>query len=127
MDLKQLASEPSPKEYFQKLFEIRDTLHVTHLMQPDRTLATHLALGEIYDGILPIVDGIVEGYSGVTGMVMNIPILATRPTDNPYEYVSDAYNYVTGHAGMFPSFIRNEIDNIAKILAVGMYKMKFVK
>lgn len=48
-------------------FEARDHAHVAHLRT--RSYAAHKALDEFYHGIIDAVDGYIEAYQGVYGLV----------------------------------------------------------
>lgn len=114
--------------YFTKLFEIRDVLHRAHLAQHDLKLSTHLALGEIYDGILPVVDGLIEGYCGIKNLRLDVPINSAPSINDPVKYLEDTYQFLSVNSILFThSWMRSEIDLILKILAVGLYKLRFVK
>lgn len=128
MELSELARQgKSPKEFFQKMFEIRDSLHFSHLAQNDLQLSTHLALGEMYEGILPIIDGLVEGYCGINNVRLKLSA-GGKTLDDPVSYLENCYAYISANCDMFSeSWMKNEIDEIMKILAIGLYKLKFVR
>lgn len=129
-DIKELlkTTQVSHVEFFNRLFEIRDVTHFTHLNQRDESLATHLALAEVYEGILPIIDGIIEGYSGKYGIKVKPFISGVTATDSPLIYIEQSYLYINSNKSIFTdSWIHNELDNISKILAIAMYKLRFVK
>lgn len=128
-ELKNLISDltPTSNQFFIKLFELRDTMHFSHLAQHDKRLSTHLALEGVYEEILPIIDGIVEGWSGVMNSQVRI-VSGGAAVDNPEVYIQQVYDYLQLNGPMFhQSWIRNEIDNISKILAIALYKLRFVK
>ena len=117
----------SAGEFFGYLFSIRDIAHLTHLAQPDKSLATHKALNELYDEILDMIDGIVESYQGIYGIV-SITIPATTSSKTPLQSVEGCYSYIEKNRSIFKeSWIQNEIDNVCKLLAGVIYKLKFVK
>lgn len=114
-------------EFFGYLFSIRDIAHLTHLAQPDKSLATHKALNELYDEILDMIDGIVESYQGIYGII-NITIPSTTSSKNIISTIEECYSYIDRNRSIFKeSWIQNEIDNICKLLAEILYKLKFVK
>lgn len=51
----------------QKLFEVRDQLHYTHLQT--NSYAAHKALNEAYDELLELADTFVETYQGIYGRI----------------------------------------------------------
>jgi len=112
--------------FFSKLFEIRDTTHLIHLNQPDKTLATHLALGDLYEGLLGLTDELIETYQGLHGTVSIVTSQAK--VQSPFQYVKDSYDWIDQNRGMFKeSFLQNQIDEIQQLLAKTMYKLQFVK
>lgn len=114
-------------QLFNKLFEIRDTLHLTHLYQADRKLSTHLALGSAYESILDLVDQLVECYSGLYGQ-QDISIPSSTRTDNPMKYLMTSYQSIeTMRKGISESFLQNIIDEIQAEIARTLYKLKFVQ
>lgn len=121
-----MRTKTEAEKFFSKMFEMRDTFHFTHLAQLDEKYSTHIVLQEMYDAILPIIDGIVEGYIGETGDRLIISCSASV-TENPVEYVSEKIHYININSKIFNSWIVNELDNIVKILAIGLYKLKYVK
>lgn len=127
MELSDLARQGnSVQAYFQKLFEMRDSLHFSHLAQNDLKLSTHLALGEMYDAILPIVDGLVEGYCGINNRRMKLSA-GGKTLDDPVSYLENCYAYLSSGCELFSeSWMENEIDEILKIIAIGLYKLRFL-
>ena len=112
---------------FSKLFEIRDTLHLTHLYQEDFKLSTHLALGEAYDAILGLTDELVECYTGIYGRV-EISIPASSKTSDPLKYLQSAYQSIeVMRKSVSETFLQNIIDEIQAALARTLYKLRFVK
>ena len=51
------------------LFHSRTQAHIYHLQTP--SFAAHMALNGYYDGIIPLVDGLVESYQGKYGILTN--------------------------------------------------------
>ncbi len=52
-------------------FEARTLAHKAHLKT--RSYAQHVALNEWYDGIVPLVDSLVEMYQGEFGVIEDYP------------------------------------------------------
>lgn len=107
--------------FFSKLFEARDTAHLLHLK--NFSFAKHIALNEFYDEILELIDGLVESYQGIYG-IQEIEIVSSKVSD-PIEYLTDFYNYIETNKLQFrESWIINEIDNISKLTAQTLFKLK---
>lgn len=88
--------------------------------------AEHKALNKFYDGIEDLLDGLVESVAGVYGR----PVDYT--THNPVNYIDNkqlqdyfraVYEYVqTERKNLYQeSWIQNEIDEIAKLVATTRY------
>ena len=61
------------------LLHSRTQAHVFHLRVSPKGLAPHLALKDYYDGIVPLVDAIIEPYQGMVGL---IEFKAVKSIDN---------------------------------------------
>lgn len=55
------------KELICQLFAARDVAHELHLKT--RSFAQHLALGALYEGIVPLADALAEAYQGKYGLM----------------------------------------------------------
>ena len=51
------------------LMHSRTQAHVFHLRVSPNGLAPHLALQTYYEDIIELIDGIVEGYQGMAGLI----------------------------------------------------------
>lgn len=113
-------------EFFGKLFSFRDQIHLTHLRQPDKKLSTHLALNDLYDELLGLIDEIIETYQGVYG-IQNIEIPMSK-SGVPIDIVNSLYSMIQGNRSLFiESWIQNQLDELATITAKTLYKLKFVQ
>ena len=117
------------KDLFAKLFEARDYFHLAHLkITGEGSYAGHKALNEAYDGMLDLVDGMVESYQGVYGLIdLQIP---TAIYDNePVEYLQNLRAFVASKRDCFANepWMQNEIDEVQKLIASTLYKMKYLK
>lgn len=108
--------------FFSKIFQSRDIAHKAHLKTD--SFAAHKALNEYYDGILPLVDGLVESYQGKYGKI-EIPEWQTDNKDiipyfeNLLKYVDDEKDKAFSDS----SFI-NQIDEIKALIQETLYKLK---
>jgi hypothetical protein len=55
------------KELINQLFAARDAAHILHLKT--RSFAAHMALGALYDALVPLADGLAEAYQGKYGIM----------------------------------------------------------
>ncbi len=112
------------------LLHSRTQAHVFHLRVTPRGLAPHLGLQAYYEGIIPLLDGIVEPYQG---MVDIIEFKAVKGIDNDasveniISYFQDLIKFVKTERQkdeLSDSWIQNEIDNIEKLIYSTLYKLK---
>jgi hypothetical protein len=112
------------KKFVGRLFELRDITHKEHLKV--KSYAQHVALGELYDGILSLVDSFVESYQGKYG-IMDISIGSINIIDY-MEYVEEFAKYVEGSREIFKEdWLKNQIDEMAALIYSTIYKLKFLK
>lgn len=114
-------------EYFGYLFCTGLDSHLTHLSQPDKSLATHLALKDVYEAIPDFTDSLIEKYQGIYGIVeVTVPKVAAH--SDPLLMIEEKYKWIQEYRGIFKeSWMQNIIDQIADLLATALYKLKFVK
>jgi hypothetical protein len=109
--------------FLSKLFEARDTTHKIHLKTG--SYAKHMALGSFYDELLDLTDGLVESYQGIYG-IQEIEIMPCMEQD-PIKYLTDFYTYLETNKSHFKeTWVINEIDNISKLTAQTLYKLKYL-
>ena len=113
------------------LMHSRTQAHVFHLRVSPNGLAPHLALQTYYEDIIELIDGIVEGYQGMTGLLEFKAVKGIdndADVDNIISYFEDLVKFVHTER-MKPelkgiSFIQNEIDNVEKLIYSTLYKLK---
>ena len=108
----------------------RTQAHIYHLrVKGTGAFAAHLALQGYYEGILPLLDGLVEGYQGVNGLIefSNVDSIDNNATiDNVVKYFDKLIAIVDKlrkDSTLQESFIQNEIDNIAMLMYSTKYKL----
>jgi hypothetical protein len=109
-------------------FLARDLAHRAHL-QTD-SYAEHMALGEFYEGVIPLVDSFAEAFQGRYNERLDIPLM-----DNEFEgeiadvleqqmaWIEDNREKVCPRS---ESALHNEIDAIVHIYQTTMYKLRFL-
>lgn len=118
------------KELASVLMHSRTQAHIYHLrVKGTGAFAAHLALQGYYEGILPLLDGLVEGYQGVNGLIefSNVDSIDNNATiDNVVKYFDKLIAIVDKlrkDSTLQESFIQNEIDNIAMLMYSTKYKL----
>ncbi len=111
------------------LLHSRTQAHVFHLRVSPNGLAPHLALEGYYDGIVGMIDGLVEGYQGMVGL---IEFKAVKGIDNDasveniISYFETLLKFVKSERKkeeLTHSWIQNEVDNIEKLIYSTIYKL----
>lgn len=111
---------------------VMDLLHsatITHIMHwQTESYAAHIALGEYYDGIVELVDGVVEAYQGKTKIILRkFPIEMENYEDmTPLAYLEYISSELTDGRALFgeDSEIQNLVDGIADLIDSTMYKLR---
>jgi hypothetical protein len=119
------------KELASVLLHSRTQAHVFHLrVKGPGSFAVHLALQEYYEGIIPILDGLVEAYQGKNGLIFfdNVDDIDNGATlENIVKYFDKIISIVDKlrkDKSLQDSFFQNEIDNIVGLLYSTKYKLE---
>ena len=112
------------------LFHSRTQTHIFHL-QTD-SFAAHMALNGYYDGIIPLVDGLVESYQGKNGILTgysNFNLLEYTNLGEVIAYFQGLNNTIEKLRQSVPqdSYIQNQIDTIVELVESTTYKLQFLK
>lgn len=104
---------------------------VTHFMHLQATgegsYARHVALGEYYDSIVELVDGLAESIQGAYDTIIEeYPSVFTNVVTAPDVYIKSLKDYVYEKRAEMPqdSHIQNEIDGICTLLCSTYYKLR---
>jgi hypothetical protein len=106
----------------------RNQAHVYHLQT--ESYAEHMALNGYYDGIVALVDGLVESYQGKNGIIKKY----TSFTLNNYEGNKETINYFKAlqknvdslRTDVEDSYIQNQIDTITELIQSTIYKLSYL-
>lgn len=108
------------------LFHSRTQAHVFHLQTT--SFAEHKALNDYYDGIVDLVDGLVESYQGKYGVLRgysNYPLMEYTDKNQVITYFEALYSKIeTLRQGNNDSYIQNQIDGIVELVQSTLYKLK---
>jgi DNA-binding ferritin-like protein len=113
------------------LFHSRTQAHVFHLrVKGQGSFAAHLALQAYYEGIIPLIDGLVEAFQGANGLIefVNVDVIDNDASmDNIIKYFDKLIAIVDKlrkEKELDVSFFQNEIDNIVILLQSTKYKLE---
>jgi len=111
-------------------FHSRTQAHVFHLrVKGPGAFAAHKALNEYYDGIVELIDDLVETYQGKNGLiefkeVANIDNDASL--ENIIKYFDNLCKFLAKERQdekLQDSWIQNDLDNVASLLYSTKYKL----
>jgi hypothetical protein len=92
------------------------------------SFSKHMALGEYYDAIVPLVDDLVEAYMGCYEQIKIFPSVYHQPKE-VVRYLNSLKNFVNEARIDLPqeTQIQNIIDEIAQLIDSTLYKLRFLK
>lgn len=124
----------TPIKLFSKLFESREMAHVYHLsVKGDPgSYASHVALNEYYDGILGLIDELIESYSGQYGVVDGYETIDTSSTTSKEKiaYFEELAKFIKEGRkciSVEDTHLHNTIDEMVGLTYRTLYKLKFTK
>lgn len=113
--------------YIGTLMQSRNQAHIYHLQTT--SFAQHMALQGYYEGIIPLIDGLVESYQGMHGILRNYKMAGTiKEDDNPAMYFEGLCKFIETIKPTLPqdSFLVNQYDEVSTLLQSTKYKLKFL-
>lgn len=124
----------TPVAFFSKLFESREMAHVYHLQVNGEmgSHAAHTALNEYYEGVLDLIDELIEAYQGQYGIVEGYDVIdtsSTKSTDK-IEYFNILANFTKEGRkaiSLEDTHLHSIIDDIVVLIYKTLYKLKFNK
>lgn len=121
-------------KFFSKIFESRQKTHVYHLQVrgDEGSYAAHMALDAYYNGILGLIDEIIEVYQGQYGIIEKYDTIDTSDTTtkDKLEYFEEFVKYVREGRSCIPiedTHLHNIVDEMVALLYKTIYKLKFNK
>lgn len=107
------------------LLKARTDVHLTHLLQKDKTLATHNAMSMFYEGVLDLVDTYVETSMGIDDTFKLTEVEESMAIANPLAYFKALYNTISvERQSIKESFLQNQIDTMQELIAHTLYRIK---
>lgn len=108
------------------LFKARNDAHITHLLNRDKTLATHKALESFYEEVVDLVDGFIE-----TSLVLypmdDIHVEESHCIMNPVQYFKTLYSQVDKLRVKYKeSFLQNQIDEMQTLITQTIYRLTYI-
>jgi len=115
------------QKMFIKLFSTRQIAHNEHLKTD--MFSAHIALNELYDGLLGLTDELIETYQGQFGLIEPIDKLFLEYAEI-VEYLESFASEVSLISEKMPAgcgHLGNIMQEISSLLYKTIYKLKFLK
>ena len=115
-----------------KLLHSRLQVHTFHLQTKSKSsFAEHMALGEFYDKIGDLTDGLVESYQGKHEIITGYASLELEDYKNVEQLISyfkalDS-EIEKDRKSIKESYIQNQIDEVQALIYSTLYKLRFLK
>lgn len=113
-------------ELIQKAFCSRNATHLAHWRT--KSFAQHQALGSFYDGVIDLIDKLVEANMGAAGKVVpefDVPEL--KPVKDILKHLSEEVAWIDENRSEIASNIpalENIVDEITGLYLSTIYKLK---
>lgn len=114
-------------EFFMTLLHSATNTHILHLQS--RSFSQHMALGSFYDGIVELVDSLIEAYQGKHQTIVQYPNTYYPPVDDALAELSALSAYVVANRSVVGSDteLQNITDEIQALIDSTIYKLTFLK
>lgn len=121
--------ESNLSAFIQNLLHCVTNAHLLHLQI--RSFAKHTALGEFYEGLDDLTDGLAEILQGKYGLLTTYNTNYDLPPSDPIAYLEQisAYIEASRRSSWFPqdSNIQNEVDTIVSLIDATLYKLRYLE
>lgn len=123
---REFVEDKDINSFFSHLFAIRDQAHKLHLST--KSYAQHKALDGFYEGILDLIDELVETYQGQYDLV-KLDFSGNENVDNPEKLVKDFSDFILKSRKLFPdeTHLQNILDEMSALTYRTLYKLRFLK
>jgi hypothetical protein len=116
-------------KFISYLFHSRTQTHVFHLQTP--SYAEHIALQAYYEGIVPLIDALVESYQGKNGIITdytNFNLKQYTGKEQVVAYLETLCNAAYQAYEMTEdSYLQNQIDTVTELIKSTIYKLSYLQ
>ena len=116
-------------KFISYLFHSRTQTHVFHLQTP--SYAEHIALQAYYEGIVPLIDALVESYQGKNGIITdytNFNLKQYTGREQVIAYLETLCNAAyQAYEVTEDSYLQNQIDTVTELIKSTIYKLSYLK
>lgn len=124
----------APAKFFSKLFESREMAHIYHLQVNGEmgSHAKHTALGDYYDGVLGLIDELIEVYQGQYDIIEGYDVIDTKDTmsKDTIEYFKELADFIKTERKCInteDTHLHNIVDEVVALVYKTLYKLRFNK
>jgi len=128
------VTKSGPVKFFSKLFEAREIAHIYHLqVKGDQgSHAMHVAIQDFYEGILELIDELIEVYQGQYEIVEGYENIDMKDvsTDKIQYFISIAeFIKTTRNSALSEkdTHLQSIVDDILILIYKTLYKLRFTK
>lgn len=123
---KEFVEKKDADSFFSRLFVVRDHAHKLHLST--KSYAQHKALDGFYDGLLGLIDQIIETYQGEYDLV-KLNLSSTKESDDPETFIRNFADFIKDSRKLFEgdTHLQNIMDEIMSLTYQTLYKLRFLK
>lgn len=118
----------SASDFITKLLDSVSITHMHHFMVTGQgSYAKHMALGELYDEIQELTDGLAEEVMGTYNFGLHfVGDHSYKVSDSLLNDTQAIYNFIEAHRGALGprSHIQNSVDGLCTALAHALYKLR---
>lgn len=125
---KEEADEAAINEMVERIFTTRNLAHFAHWNTT--SYASHMALNELYDGIVGAADDVVEGYQGEFGLLTDIETCSAKLDKDIVEYVLEDSVWIKENRDKISKgsdAISSLVDALSASYNKCLYKLKNLK
>lgn len=113
-------------EFFFQVRQAATAMHYFHLITS--SYASHVAAKEFYDGLIPLIDNFMEGFSGRYGK-METPVNVKIPFGDGLNIAVSLLQWIDKNRPLITddSELQNIIDEINSLVSSTIYKLRDLK
>lgn len=103
-------------ELIARTFALRNAVHIRHWAT--KSYAEHVALGELYDGMIEAIDAIVEAYQGLYGPIDSVPLADMKDTGDIVAVITADLDFIEAHRNEITEgsdSLGNLVDSLANL------------
>lgn len=113
------------EELIAKTFASRNTAHLAHWRT--KSYAEHVALGDFYDGVIDIVDDLVECYQGNFGIIGEVPDVEQAHNGDCCKLLSADVAWIAKNRSKIAknvASLENIVDELTGLYLKTLYKLE---